>query len=96
MFVFGDAGITNRSDEGEVFEGVKGLADLFFGEIEDRVAAGALVARIEQRVQREWIVFGCSDLLFDEGAEDAELDRVEVHVYKGAIAEESVGTDDNE
>ena len=74
MLVLGDAGVADRGDEGEIFEGVEGLADLFFGEIEDRVAAGALVARVDQRVEREGIVFGRGDLFFDEGAEDAELD----------------------
>jgi hypothetical protein len=68
----------------------------FLGEIEDRVAAGALVARVHQGVEREWVVFCCRDLFFNERAEDTELDGVEVHVYKGAIAEGSVGTDDNE
>jgi hypothetical protein len=51
VLVLGDASVAYRSDEGQVFKEVKGLADLFFGEIEDRVAAGALIARVEQRVQ---------------------------------------------
>ena len=72
------------------------LANLFLREIEDRVAAGALVARVDQGVEREWVVFRRGDLFFNEGAEDTELDGVEVHVYKGAIAEGIVGTDDNE
>jgi hypothetical protein len=84
VLVLGDAGVAYRSDESLVFKGVKGLANLFFGEIEDGVAAGALVARIDQRVQRERIVFGRGDLFFDEGAENAELVGREVHVYKGA------------
>jgi hypothetical protein len=85
MFVFGDAGIADGSYEGQVLEGMEGLADLLFGEIEDGVAAGALVAGVDQGIEREGVVFGRGDLFFDEGAEDAELDRVEVHVYKGAI-----------
>jgi hypothetical protein len=43
MLVLGDAGVADGSDEGEVFEGMKGLANLFFGQIEDGIAAGALV-----------------------------------------------------
>jgi hypothetical protein len=85
VLVLGHAGVANRRDEGEVFERVKGLANLFFGEIEDRVAAGALIARIEEGVKGERIIFGRGDLFFDEGAENAELDGVEMHVYKGAI-----------
>jgi len=65
---------------------VKGLADLVFGEIEDRVAAGALVACVDERVEGERVVFGRGDLFFDEGAEDAELNGVEMHDYKGATA----------
>jgi hypothetical protein len=64
---------------------VKGLADLFFGEIENGIAAGALVAGVDEGVERKRIVFGRGDLFFDEGAEDAELDGVKMHVYKGAI-----------
>jgi hypothetical protein len=96
VLVLGDAGVANRSYESEVFKRVERLANLFLGEIEDRVAAGALVARVHQGVEREWVVFCCRDLFFNERAEDTELDGVEVHVYKGAIAEGSVGTDDNE
>ena len=85
VLVLGDAGVADGGDEGEVFEGVKGLADVLFGEIEDGIAAGALVAGVEEGVEREGIVLGGGDLFFDEGAEDAELDLVELHIYKGAI-----------
>ncbi len=82
VLVLGDAGVANGSDESEVFQGVDGLANLFFGEIEDGVAAGALVARVDKGVEGEWVVFGCGDLFFDEGAENAELDGVKMHGYK--------------
>jgi hypothetical protein len=39
VLVLGDAGVADEGDESEVFEGVEGLANLFFGEIEDGVAA---------------------------------------------------------
>ena len=39
-------------DGDEVFEGVEGLADFFFGELEDGVAAGLLVG-VEESVERE-------------------------------------------
>ena len=81
MLVLGDAGVVDRSCEGEVFESVECLADVFFGELEDGVAAGALVAGVDESVEREGIVLGGGDLFFDEGAEDAELDGVELHVY---------------
>jgi hypothetical protein len=86
VLVFGDAGVSDRGDEGEILEGVQGLTYLVFGEIEDWVAAGALVAGVDERVEREGIVFGRCDLFFDEGAENAELDGVEMHTYKGATA----------
>jgi hypothetical protein len=84
VLVLGDASIANRGDEAEVLERVKGLADLVFIEIEHRIAAGALVARIQQRVEREGIVLGSGDLFFDEGAYDSELVGGELHGYKGA------------
>jgi hypothetical protein len=76
VLVLGDPGVADGGDEGEVFEGVEGLADVFFGEVEDRVAAGALVAGGDQGVQRERVVLRRGDLFFDERAEHAELDGV--------------------
>ena len=58
------------------------LADFVFGEIEYRVAAGSLVACVDQCVQREGVVLRGGDLFFDEGAEDADLDGVELHIYR--------------
>ena len=34
VLVLGNAGVADRGDEAEVFKGMEGLADLFFGEIE--------------------------------------------------------------
>ena len=81
MLVFGDSDVADRVCEGEVFEGVQCLANVFFGELENGIAAGALVAGVDESVEREGIVLGGGDLFFDEGAEDAELDGVELHVY---------------
>jgi hypothetical protein len=86
MFVLGNAGVVNGGDESEVLEGVQGLANLIFSEIEDWIAAGALVARIDEGVEGKRIVLGRGDLLFDEGAENAKLVRVEMHDYKGATS----------
>jgi hypothetical protein len=58
---------------------VNGLAHLIFREIEHRIAARTLVARVDESVQRQGIVFRSNDLFFDEGAENAELDRIEMH-----------------
>ncbi len=71
---------------------MKCLTDLFFGEIEDRVAAGTLVACVEEGVEGERVIFRRGDLFFDKGAEDAELDGIEVHVYRVP----QVSRDDNE
>jgi hypothetical protein len=85
MLVLGDASIADGGDEGKVLERVEGLTNLVFSEIEHGVAAGALVARIKQRVEGQGIVLGGGDLFFDEGAEDAELMGGEWHDYKSAI-----------
>jgi hypothetical protein len=82
VLVLGDTAVADRGGEGEVFERVEGLADLVFGEVEHRVAAGTLVARVDEGIEGEGIVLRRGDLFFNEGAEDAELDGIELHVYK--------------
>ena len=67
------------------------MTDLFFGEIEDGIAAGALVACVDESVEGEGVIFGCGDLFFDEGAEDAELMGREMHGYKGATGRQGTG-----
>jgi hypothetical protein len=85
MFVLGDASgwfseaVADRGDEGEVFKRMEGLTNLFFREIEDRVAAGALVAGVKQGVEGEGVVLWRGDLFLDERAEDAELMGREMH-----------------
>jgi hypothetical protein len=85
MFVLGDASgrfseaVADRVDEGEVFKRMEGLTNLFFGEIEDRIAAGALVAGVKQGVEGEGVVLWRGDLFLDERAEDAELMGREMH-----------------
>jgi hypothetical protein len=86
MLVLGDSGVADYGGECLVFERVESLADLFFGEIDDGIAAGALVACIDQGVEGQRVVFRRGDLFFNKGAEDAELDGVEMHGYKGATA----------
>jgi len=81
VLVFGDACVADGGCEGEVFECVKRLTNVFFGEFEDGIAAGALVACVDESVQGKGVVLGGGDLFFDEGAEDAELDWVELHIY---------------
>jgi hypothetical protein len=72
-----------------------GLANLFLGQIEHRVATGALVARIKQSVQGERIVLRRSDLFFDERAQNPELMGRKMHRYKVATDEGPVGVADN-
>jgi hypothetical protein len=95
MLVLWDAGIADRSDEGEIFKGMEGLANLFFGEIKDGVAAGALVARVKQSVEGERVVLWRGDLFFDERAQDSKLMGREMHRYKGATCEGADGRADN-
>jgi ornithine cyclodeaminase/alanine dehydrogenase-like protein (mu-crystallin family) len=82
MLVFGDAGVADSGDQGEIFKGVEGLANLLLGKIEDGIATGALVARVDQGVEREWIVLRRGYLFFDEGAEDTELVSRELHDFR--------------
>jgi hypothetical protein len=96
MLVLGHAGFADRGDEGQVFKRMEGLANLFFGEVEDRVAAGALVACVEQSVEGERVVLWRGDLFFDERAQDSELMGREMHGYKGATCEGADGRADNE
>jgi hypothetical protein len=58
---------------------MEGLADFFFCEIEDRVAAGALVAGVKQSVEGEGVVLWRGDLFLYERAQDAELMGREMH-----------------
>jgi hypothetical protein len=51
VLVLGNAGVADRGGEGQIFERVKRLADLVFREVKDRIAAGALVARVDQSVE---------------------------------------------
>jgi hypothetical protein len=96
MLVLGDAGIADGGDESEVLKRMERLANLFFGEVENGVAAGALVARVKQSVEGKRVVLWRGDLFFDERAEDSELMGREMHRYKGATGEGPVGRADNE
>jgi hypothetical protein len=78
----GDAGVAIGGGKAEVFEGMKGLADFLFFEIEDWIAAGALVAGVDERVEGEGVVLRGGDLFFDESTKYAELDGRELHNYK--------------
>ena len=51
VLVLGDAGVVIRRRKAEVFEGMEGLADLIFFEVEDGIAAGALVAGVEECIE---------------------------------------------
>jgi hypothetical protein len=79
VLVLGDAGVVNGGGEREVFQGVEGLANFVFGELEDGVAAGFLVAGVDQSVEREGVVLWGGNLFFDESSEDTELGGVEPH-----------------
>ena len=82
VLVLGDACVAIGCGEAEILKDVEGLADVFLFEIEDGIAAGALVAGVDERVEGEGIVLGRGDLFFDERAEDAELDGGGLHMTK--------------
>ena len=84
VLVFGDASISDRGNKGKILKRVEGLTNFFFGQIEHRVAARALIACIQERVEGKRIVLGSGDLFFDEGAKDSELVGGELHGYKVA------------
>ena len=62
-------------DEGERLEVVERGLHLGLGGLEDRVAAGLLVAARDERVERQRIGVGDGVLLFDEDAEDSGLEQ---------------------
>ena len=57
-------------------------ANLVFREAEDRLAAGLLVAGVNERVQEKRVALRSRYLFFDEGAKNAGLNRVEQHVQQ--------------
>lgn len=82
VLVFGYAAVADGGDQGLIFKGMEGLANLFLGEIEDGVAAGALIAGVDQGVERERIVLRRGDLFLDKRAQNAKLDGMKLHRYK--------------
>ena len=81
VLVLGNPGIADRSDEPEIFEGMEGLAKVFFGQVENGVATGALVARVKESIERKRIVLWRGDLFFNERPQDAELREIKLHGY---------------
>jgi hypothetical protein len=81
VLILGNTRVADWSDQGEIFEGVDSLANLFFAKVEHRVTTGALVACVQQRVEREGVVFRRGDLFFDQGAKNAELSGIKLHRY---------------
>ena len=80
VLILGHAAVADRGDERYVFERVKCLTDFVFGKVEDGISAGALIARIDQCIERKRVVLRRGDLFFDERAENADLDGVERHI----------------
>jgi hypothetical protein len=81
VLVLGYARIVDGGDEREVLKRMESLPNLLFGQVQYGIAAGALVARVDQSVERERIIFRRGDLFFDQGAENAELQGIEAHIY---------------
>lgn len=76
MLEFGDAAVGAAGGSGEAFllKRIQGAADDVVVERHDGLAIIFLVAGVDERVQRKWIVIGSSNVLFDERSEDASLD----------------------
>jgi hypothetical protein len=82
MLEFGDASIGGGgAGQAVLVEGVNGTADGVFVEGHDRIAIGFLIAGVEEGVEGEGIVFGRSDFLFDEGAQDAGFDFIQNDIH---------------
>jgi hypothetical protein len=81
VLILGNTRVADWSDQGKIFEGMESLANLFFAKVEDRVTTGALVACVQQRVEREGVVLWRGDLFFDQGAKNAELGGIKLHRY---------------
>lgn len=76
MFIFFNAAFHVVAFSGEAFllKGAKCLKDRVIVEMHFRVAIGFLIAGIDERVERERIVFGRGNFLFDQRAENAGFD----------------------
>ena len=72
MFIFGDAPVGGACAPGEaiVFEAMQGVAYRIFIEIHDRLAVGALVAGVDQRVEGHGVILGGGDFLLNQSAEN--------------------------
>ena len=79
VLVLGGTAVGACLDEAEAFEVEECGADVGLGEFHHRLAAGLLVAGIDEGIEGEGIVLGRVDLFFDEAAEDAGFDGGEVH-----------------
>ena len=66
VLVFGDSAVVKGRDEVELGQGVERLTDFVFGELEYGIAAGALIASVDECVQREGVVLRGGDLFFDK------------------------------
>ena len=54
-------------------------------ELHQRFAVALLIARVDERIQRQWVLVGRRDLLFDERADDARLDCRQSDVHARSI-----------
>ena len=67
------------------FEGTQGLADLALGKVHHRLAAGLLVTGQDQGIEGQRVAFRAGGLLFDQRAENADLDAVEAAFTCGFV-----------
>ncbi len=66
----GAASATGKTD---VFKAAQGEVNFFFVEIHDGLAVRALVAGVDQGIEREGVVVGGGGFFFEEGAKDAGI-----------------------
>ena len=71
--------------EAATFEGAQALADLTLGQVHHGFAAGFLIARRDQCVQRQRIGFRAGRLFLDQRAEDADFRGVEPWLVEGGF-----------
>jgi hypothetical protein len=69
-------------------QSVESAADGVFIEVHHGVAVRFLIGGVLERVERQRVIVGCSDLFFDETAEDASLDGRQGEVHSNMIHDE--------
>src|SRR5690242_9943763 len=88
MPVLGDAASCagDAKQQTLVAKGGESVLDGPFVIMNRRIAVRLLIAGVDERVERERIVLGCSDLFLEQRAEDSYLGGIEQQVHHSSLA----------